>query len=93
MPPHENENQQLAYCPAHMEFITHMAEMRTSVKNIEQELADDVGFKRGIMIAVVGQFVVVLIQVALVGYMIGGMSNQISVNTKRLDRIESIVGK
>ena len=70
-----------SYCPAHIELATHLAEMRSSLANIEKSLADDAGFKRGIIIAFVGIFLALIGQALYVGDRWGRLSNQVEVNT------------
>jgi hypothetical protein len=81
MPPEEKHH----YCPAHIELVTHLAEMKTSLGNIEKSLADDAGFKRGIIIAFVGVFLSMVAQALYIGDRWGRLSNQVDVNTKKWD--------
>ena len=83
------EERQYNYCPSHLEFVTHIAEMRTSLKNIEVGLVEDAGYKRGIITAFIGVFVTIVIQISVFAFLQGGMSKQIEVNTGRLDVLEA----
>ena len=83
MPP---ENEPTNYCPAHMEFVSHMSEMKESLRNIEKSLTDDRGFKHGIITAFVGVFLTMVLQIGTFGYLWGGLAKQVEVNTGRWER-------
>ena len=80
------QNAEHNYCPAHIELVTHLAEMRTSLLNIEKGLTEDSGFKRGITTAFVGVFLSMILQVGTFGFLWGGLAKQVEVNTERWER-------
>ena len=88
MTPHEDTHYN--YCPSHLEFVTNIAEMKTSLLNIEKGLTEDAGFKRGISTAFIGVFVTIVLQISVFAFLQGGMSKQIEINTARLAVIESV---
>jgi hypothetical protein len=88
-----SEQQLFNYCPAHMEFVTNIAEIRTSLSNIEKGLAEDAGFKRGIITAFLGIAITIIIQVGAFAYLWGGMAKQVEINTGRLTVLETMEHK
>jgi uncharacterized membrane protein len=82
MPPNE-------FCQQHIEFATHLAEIRTSLVNIEKCVTESINFKRGIVGSIVGVFLTLIVQIVAFSFLYGKLVNQVEVNTVRLGVIEA----
>jgi hypothetical protein len=83
--------EQRGFCPAHIELISDMAVIKTSLINIEKTITESVTFRHGIMISIFGIAVAVVVQIVSFSYLYGQLSNQVKVNTGRLEVIEKVV--
>jgi hypothetical protein len=79
------------FCDQHIGIVEKLSAIFTSVMNIEKTLCQDEGFKRGVFIALMANFLLLAGQLALVSYNMGQMNRQIMINTTRLDQLENLV--
>jgi len=76
------------YCSQHIVLSTDIASIKTSVANIEKQLVQGVNFKTAVVGSLIGMMILVIVQIVALSYFLGQMSNQIKVNTARLEVIE-----
>ena len=76
------------YCAQHILLSNDIASIKTSVSNIEKQLVQGVNFKTAVVGSLIGMLILVIIQIVALSYFLGQMSNQIKVNTARLEVIE-----
>jgi len=76
------------YCAQHILLSNDIASIKTSVSNIEKQLVQGVNFKTAVVGSLIGMMILVIIQIVALSYFLGQMSNQIKVNTARLEVIE-----
>ena len=79
------------YCPQHITLSTDIASIKTSVANIERQLVQGINFKTAVVGSLVGMLVIMVVQVVTFAFFYGQMSNQVKVNTVRIDVLERIV--
>jgi len=76
------------YCTQHISLSNDIASIKTSVSNIEKQLVQGVNFKTAVVGSLIGMMILVIVQIVALSYFLGQMSNQIKVNTARLEVIE-----
>lgn len=82
------------FCPQHIQLTNDMTEIKVSLRNIEKEITQGVTFKTAMVAATIGIVVTIMVQIAVFGYLYGGLTRQVLVNTERLTVIEKyLVGK
>lgn len=78
------------YCPAHITFVGDLAVIKTSLSNIEKGLVEDRGFKHGVITALIGVFVVIIIQICGFAYALGQSFERNEANNRRIEKLEQI---
>ena len=81
------------YCHQHITLSTDIASIKTSVANIEKQLVQGINFKTAVVGSLMGMLVLMVIQVVTFAFFYGQMSNQVKVNTVRIDVLEKLAVK
>ena len=76
------------FCNQHIEWVTDMATIKNSLKNIETTIIESVSFKTSVVTAFISVAVVLVAQLVGFSYFIGQQSKQIDINTRRLSVVE-----
>lgn len=84
---------ELGFCSTHIEFVSDVAVIKASLANIEKTITEGVGFRRGVIIALVGIMLTIILQLMTFSYLFGQVNKQVSVNTDRLVIIEAKINK
>ena len=78
----------MEYCAQHVSLSNDIASIKTSVTNIERQLVQGINFKTAVVGSLVGMLVIMVVQVVTFAFFYGQMSNQVKVNTVRIDVLE-----
>ena len=76
------------FCNQHISLATDLASIKTSAINIEKRLEEATSFKTGVILSLMGVVVAIIIQISVFSYFYGQLSNQVTVNTARLNVLE-----
>ncbi len=79
------------FCSSHIELITDLTEIKSSVKNIERGITQATPFKTAIVSSLLGMLLVIIIQVITFSYLYGKLVNQVEVNSARIINLEKVL--
>ena len=74
------------FCPAHIELISDVQVIKNILTNIEKGMS----FRQHMYVAMITLFFALVIQVVCFSNIYGQLSNQVKINTSRLDILEGI---
>ena len=76
------------FCGQHLELVVHLAEIKTSVNNIEKGMASAATYKTGVYTSIISMAILLVVQIIAFSFLYGKLVNQVEVNTSRLGIIE-----
>ena len=77
------DQRSLGFCPAHIELVSDLAVIKTSLTNIEKTITESATFKTSMIFALLGIILTVVIQIVIFANLYGGLSKQVEINTAR----------
>jgi len=78
------------FCNQHIEMLTQLTEVSTSLKGMVSQLSETNSFRRAIVLAIISIIFALFINIAITSNSIGQLTRQVTVNTGRLDIIEQV---
>lgn len=78
----------MPFCNQHLEMLTQLTEVSTSLKGLVTQMTDTNNFRRGIVLSMVGIIFTVFLHVGASCYFLGQITRQVTVNTARLNILE-----
>lgn len=78
----------LGFCPAHIELVSDMAVIKTSLKNIESVITEGISFKNAVIMGFISIAFAIVVQVVAFSFLFGQINKQVEVNTQRLSILE-----
>ena len=75
------------YCSLHVGLSSDIASIKTSVTNIERQLVQGINFKTAVVGSLIGIIIAIVIQVVTFAFFYGQMSNQVKVNTVKINKL------
>jgi len=85
--------QRTAFCEQHIDLTNTLAKMETSLINIEKTIEQGISFKNGMIVSLIGIFLLIVIQTSTFAFLYGKLVNQVGVNTLRLSALECKIDK
>jgi hypothetical protein len=76
------------FCNQHISLVQDLAVIKTSTKNIENQITQSGSFRIGVVISLLTIAFSLVIQVTSFAYLYGQLSNQVSVNTDSINILE-----
>ena len=89
----KSERRQGTYCTQHIQLITTLTEVVTSVKGIEKGITEGMSFRKGVVISISGIILTLFLQFGTFCFFYGQQARQVTINTVRLNVIEGLLNK
>ena len=76
-----------SFCSQHLDWAENMAVIKQAVIDIKDSIKDGNSFRRGVVVAIGGIILTIMIQVGTFTFLYGGLYKQVEINTQRWDRL------